>query len=370
MPGGDEGRAGGTEPLVVTLDLHSVLVFLGAVATLVVITGVARSIPKTLAALAIAILLALALNPAVVAVQRRLGVRRGVATAVVLGGLFGVLALVVTLLVPPAVRQARDLGDELPHVIEDLGRTPVIGEQLRKNKVPEKVDTWVRKLPERLSGDTTPLEDAGRSAFDGAVAALLTLLLAVTLLVDGERLLRAARRLVPPERAEIATRLANLAYEVVGHYVAGSLLVAGIAGVCTLVAGLVLGVPLTPLAAVNVALWDLVPQVGGAAGGAPFVLLAVTDSPGTGVAALVFFIVYLNIENHLLQPLLVGNAVKLSPPATMCAALLGVSAGGAVGALLAVPLTGAAKAIYLELRRVRAERLAEAAGAPPPAAAT
>lgn len=156
--------------------------------------------------------------------------------------------------------------------------------------------------------------------------------------------------MVPRARRPRAERLAKLAYSVVGRYVAGSLLVAGIAGLVVLAAGLVLGVPLTPLAAAWVAVWDLVPQVGGAVGGIPFVLLGFTQGAGTGLACAVLFIVYLQIENHILGPLLVGQAVKLSPPATMTAALIGVSAGGVVGALLAVPLVGAAKAIYLELR--------------------
>jgi predicted PurR-regulated permease PerM len=67
----------------------------------------------------------------------------------------------------------------------------------------------------------------------------------------------------------------------------------------------------------------------------------------------VLFIIYLQLENHVLQPLLVGHAVKLSPPATMTAALIGVSAAGVVGALVAVPLVGAVKAVYLELRPKR-----------------
>jgi predicted PurR-regulated permease PerM len=62
------------------------------------------------------------------------------------------------------------------------------------------------------------------------------------------------------------------------------------------------------------------------------------------------FVLYLQIENHLIQPLVVGKTVKLSPPATMTAALVGVSAAGVVGALVAVPLVGAAKVAYLELR--------------------
>ena len=108
--------------------------------------------------------------------------------------------------------------------------------------------------------------------------------------------------------------------------------------------------PLAPLAGAWVAVFDLVPQIGGAVGGVPFVLLALTAGPVVGVACAVFFVLYLQFENHVLSPLVVGRSVDLSPPATMTAALVGVSAGGVVGAMLAVPLLGAAKAVYLELR--------------------
>ena len=131
---------------------------------------------------------------------------------------------------------------------------------------------------------------------------------------------------------------------------AGSLLVAGFAGLVVLAAGLAAGVPLTPLAAVWVSVWDLVPQIGGAAGGIPFVLLGLTHGAGTAVVCAVVMLVYQQVKHQVLQPVLVGQAVKLSPPTTMVAALVGVSAGGVVGALLAVPLVGAAKAVYIELR--------------------
>jgi len=182
------------------------------------------------------------------------------------------------------------------------------------------------------------------------VVAFLTVLVTITLLLDGERLLRAARRLVPPDRRDRADRLGRLTYETIGRYVAGSILVAVIAGVAVLVAGLALHVPLTPLLAVWVALFDLVPQIGGAAGGVPFVLLGLTRGAGTGVVCAIFFVLYLQFENHVLGPVIVGRSVRLSPPATMTAALVGVSAAGVVGALLAVPVLAAGKVVYLEFR--------------------
>jgi predicted PurR-regulated permease PerM len=316
-------------------------------------TGLVRSITRTTTALVIALILALALDPIVNAVQRSAKVRRSVGVALVLSG-FAVMVIAVSLLlVPPAIRQGRDLGRELPRVVNDLGNLPVVGDDLRANDVPEKVQQWINDLPERLQGDLTPIERVGRSFADGMAAAVVTLLLAVTLLLDGQRLISGVRRIIPRARRSQADRVGEVAYRVVGRYVAGSLSVAAVAGLFVLTVGLVLGVPITPLAAVWVAMWDLVPQIGGAMGGIPFVMLAFTKGAGTGVACGIIFIVYLQIENHILQPLLVGNAVKLSPPATMTAALIGVSAGGVVGALVAVPLVGAAKAVYQELRPPR-----------------
>ena len=69
-----------------------------------------------------------------------------------------------------------------------------------------------------------------------------------------------------------------------------------------------------------------------------------------GVIASSIFLVYQQLENHVLQPLIIGRAVRLSPPATMVAALVGVAAGGLVGGLFAIPLLGATKAIYLSTR--------------------
>lgn len=331
------------------------VVLLAAFVALVAISALVGSTRRTTAALAVALILALALNPLVGLVRRRLPVGRGGAVAVVVALVAAAVALLGLLLVPPAIRQARDLGAELPSVVAELGDLPLVGDDLERAGVPERFKRALTDLPARLAGDTTPLQRAARSAADGMLAAVVTVLFALTLLVDGERLLRGARRLVPPRHRPQAERTAAVAYEVVGRYVAGSLLVAAVAGIAVLIAGLVLGVPLTPLAAAWVALWDLVPQVGGAAGGIPFVLLGFTQGAGTGLACAAFFLVYLQLENNVLGPLLVGQAVKLSPLATMTAALVGVSAGGVVGALLAVPVVGAAKAVYLEVRPVQPE---------------
>ena len=331
------------------LDWRSVAVFLGAFVALAAVTGIVRNAGRTLTWVGIGALLALALDPLVSRLEVRVQ-RRSIAVGVVLVGFLAALVALIALFGPPAARQARELGEDLPEVIEGLGDLPVIGSQFRDADVSRRVEEFLDDLPERLAGDTTPIENAAESALGGAMAATVTIVAAITLLLDGQRLLLRIRRLVPEHRRDTADRIGRLAYRTVGQYFAGSVLVAALAGVVITTAALILGIPLAPLLGAWVTVFNLVPQIGGAVSAVPFVVLGFTQGAGIGVACVVIFLVYQNFENNVIQPLIVGRAVDLSPPATMTAALVGVSAAGVVGALVAVPLLGTAKAIYLELR--------------------
>ncbi|MFP5322988.1 MAG: AI-2E family transporter, partial [Acidimicrobiia bacterium] len=110
---------------------------------------------------------------------------------------------------------------------------------------------------------------------------------------------------------------------------------------------LALGVPLAPLAGLWSMLTNLIPQIGGFLGGSFLVALALTEGPATAAIALVVFMVYQNLENNVIQPAVVGKAVDLTPPTTMLAALLGGAVAGVPGALVATPIVGAAKVLFL-----------------------
>jgi predicted PurR-regulated permease PerM len=334
----------------VDLDWRSVAWGMGAFVLLLAATGLVRTAARAITVLAIGTLLALALDPLVTRLQQAFRGHRTAAVTVVMTGLLAVTVTAIALLAPPAIDQARDLGQDVDRVVGQINDLPVVGDDLERAGTARTIQRWIEELPDRLEGEDTPLGDAALRVADGTLVAAFTILVIITLLIDGPRLARGVRRLVPPTNRDRADRVGRLAYSTVGKYVAGSLVVATVAGLATLIAGLVLGVPLAPLVAVWVAVFDLVPQIGGAAGGIPFVLLGLSKGAGTGVACAVFFVLYLQFENHILSPLIVGRAVKLSPPATMTAALVGVSAGGVVGALLAVPVVAAAKVVYLELR--------------------
>jgi len=288
--------------------------------------------------------------PLVDALRRRTGWNRRYAAATVLIGT-GVIAITTLVLVTvPTIDQVRQFNKDVPKTVDQLGKLPIIGPRLREANASRKVRQWINDFPKRLDVNSTPIANAAGAVADGIVAALFALLLAITLVLDGEHLVGLGRRLVPERRRPDADRIGRLVYDVVGRYIAGTLFMAALAGVVTLVASLSLGVPLAPLLAVWVAICNPIPQIGGFLGAVPFVTLGLTRSAVTGIICLFVFLVYQQTENHVLQPLIIGRAVRLTPPATMVAALVGVAAGGVIGGLLAIPMLGASKAIYLALR--------------------
>ncbi len=344
------GRASGID-----FDPRSAIPLCVAFALLAISVWFVRSIPRTLSSLAIGTLFALALNPLVDRLKRRTGWHRRTAAAVVLTT-FGLIALtVIALITVPTIREVRDFKDQIPEVVDDLGSLPVVGRRLQEADAKEKVQEWLDAVPERLSVDATPIENAAGAIADGVAAALFTVLLAITLVLDGEHIVNGVRRLVPERRRAHADHLGRLVYDIIGRYIAGSLLVAALAGTVMLTSSLALGVPLAPLIAVWVAITNPIPQVGGFLGGAVFVLLGVSQGAVTGLVCLAIFFIYQNLENHVIQPVIIGRAVDLSPPVTMVAALIGVSAGGLIGGLFAIPVLSAAKAIYLSTRHETSE---------------
>jgi putative heme transporter len=319
---------------------------------LLALVGLFGSTIDSLTKIVIGTVLALALDTPVRLLRQR-GLPRGAAAAVVCLAVLGAVTAVVTLLGPPALREAAAFGDELPATIEEMYSFPLVGPWLADADAAARTDEWLDELPGTITTDTVG------EAVDRTVAAITSvvqvLLVTLALLLDGELIVRRVRSVVPAHLRPRADEAGRLVYETLGRYFAGSLLLALMNGTYILAVGLLLGVPLVVLAAIWVAITNLIPQIGGFLGGVVFVTLALTQGAVTGALALVLFVAYMSTENYLIQPAVVGKAVNLSPPATMVAAIVGGAAMGVPGALIATPLVGSVKAIYLAARQTERE---------------
>jgi predicted PurR-regulated permease PerM len=339
----DDGQPG----FAVDLEVSSAVLVAAVGGLCVAIFAILRSSPGTATRLGIGILLAVALNPVVSRLERR-GMNRGVAVAVVATSIVLAFVAVLTLVAPRAISQAQGFSDELPSTVKDLYSWPIVGPRLERADAATRVQEWVDQLPARV--DDATLSSFAEAVLGGALATVIVVVTAIVVLLDGSSLVRRFEALTKPSQREGAQRVGRILYRTFGRYFAGSLFVAVLNGLVVLTAGLVLGVPLAPLAAVWSMLTNLIPQVGGFLGGSFFVLLALTKSPLSALLAAAIFLGYQQFENNVIQPAVIGTAVNLTPPTTMLAALIGGAAAGVPGALVATPLLGAMKALYLESR--------------------
>jgi len=302
------------------------------------------------------VLFAFAVDPLVGRLERALHLRRGFAVALVCGVLAAVAIGGVVAFGPSSVEQARSFQDDLPKVVDQLADLPVVGGPLAEQQAPEKVRSWAADLPKQMGHDTSSITMAATTALQALFAGIVVFVLMITALIDGPRMVRGLQRVPSRHRLPVLQRAGALVGQSVGRYFSGSLLLAGLQAAQVLITGLALGVPLSPLLAVWAGVWNLVPQAGGAIGGSLFVLVAFTQGATTGFIAAAVFGIYLVIANNVLLPVIVGKAVDLSPVSTMVATIGGFTVGGIIGAMVAVPILGAGKAIYAELKPDRAAR--------------
>jgi predicted PurR-regulated permease PerM len=334
--------------IVVDIDPWSFVVLAGAAVLAVAVFAISSVASDVLTGIGVGVLLGVALSPVVSAVQRRWRTSRGGAVVVVGTGLSLAVAAVVLLVAPAAIEQSREFSDELPSTVRDFYSWPIVGPRLEDADAAGQVEEWIADAPAEI--DDATLANLGERLLGGVLSAVVVLVTSLGVLVDGEIAVRRFRALVPPARRERADRMGSIVYATFGSYFAGSLFVAVLAGLVILSTGLLLGVPLAPVAGLWTTLTNLIPQIGGFLGGSFFVLLALTQGPVQAVIALVVVLAYQNLENNVISPAIVGRAVNLSPPATMLAALVGGAAAGVPGALVATPLLGAVKAVYLDSR--------------------
>ena len=307
---------------------------------------------RIVAWIAVAGFFAIVLAPLVKRVQRRVGDRRAVATAIVVFSTLFVMIGILALFIMPVRSQLVNIITDLPGTVRDAaaGRGPV-GNLVKKLHI----ESYVRANKNKLTNAANKLSD---STFDVATTVLSAALAFVSItlitflfLSQSTNMGRAATSMIPPRRRNSVRRIAVEAAGAVSGYVIGNLLVSVVAGVAAFTCLVSLGVPSPVVLALFVAFADLIPLVGATIGAAVCVLAAYLYSPSAGLISLIFFIVYQQVENGLIYPWIMARKVNVNPLIILLSVLLGVELFGVLGALLAVPASGALQVIIKAARQ-------------------
>ncbi|MFL5843795.1 MAG: AI-2E family transporter [Solirubrobacteraceae bacterium] len=307
----------------------------------------------TLLLVFIAVFLAVALGPAVGFFQRR-RVPRGLSILLVYLLMAGSVVGIGLLIVPPIVNQVADLSEKLPDYIQDLQKNDQFVKYDAKYHISKQLTEQANKLPSHLGDAAGALQSITVGAF-GAIVQLVTVLtMAFFLLLDGGRIADFLLRLRGPEREERFRRVAGEIYGSVAGYVAGNLLISVCAGLSTYVVLLILDVPFAVPLAVLMAFLDLIPLVGATLGGITIALVTLFNNfPTSTIAWMIFFIIYQQVENNVLQPVVYRRTVNVAPLAVIVAILIGGSLLGILGALVAIPVAATIQIVVRELWTTR-----------------
>src|SRR6059058_3662972 len=326
------------------------LIFLGVLAVLTLILAIA--IRGILGPFLLAAILALIVNPAVNAAERR-RVPRAVAILVLYGVLAGILAAGIFYLVPvvrqevdalvaqgPAIASYFQNLAEKQHVVSVLG-IPIDLRQAYTDSV--------RNLPALLAGHLSSVVENVFMLVNWIFQTILVLLVAFFLVKDARPIRRFFRDLVPQGYRTDAHEVAADVYRMLGAYMRGELVICALIGLVTGIALWIVGVPYSLALGIVAGVTAFIPFIGPFLGALPAVAVAafVSQSSGKVVVVLVLYFVISNVVYNFISPKVFGDAVHLSPMLIIIAFVVGGYLGGILGLFVAVPVAATLRILFI-----------------------
>lgn len=300
----------------------------------------------------VAALLITALLQPTVARLRRYGLPRGLATAftAILG--FVVMGLIGWFVTWQIMENIDDLSSQIQDGIDEL-RKWLLNSPFHVTD--KQINQIAKNLREAIGANTDQITSAGLEGVQVIVEALTGILLTVFstlfLLYDGRRIWEWSLKLVPAAARPAIAGAGPRAWRTLTAYVRGTVIVALIDAICIGLGIYFLGVPMAVPLAVFIFLFSFIPLVGAVASGALAVVVAlVTQGPFTAVMTLAVVLAVQQIEGHILQPFILGRAVRVHPLAVVLSVAAGGMIAGIGGAVVAVPLVAVTNTVVGYLR--------------------
>lgn len=323
---------------------------LGAVAVVGLVL-LANAAAQVLLLIFISILLASALEPMVLTLRGRLPLGRGSTILAVYLVFFVVVIGFALLVVPAALAQAERVMTSLPPLFEDLSEQAAV---LRPTALADSLTALIDAVAVNFEPAPPPRPDevveVGTAVAEAAIALATVLTLVFFWLVENARLQRYVLAYLPARRRPGARLAWNEVERRLGLWVRGQLILMGAIGLATGVAYTLLGVPGAVLLGLIAAIAEAIPIIGPLLGAIPAILVAATISPELALTVAGVYAVLQLIEGSVLVPIVMRNAIGISPFLVLVSLLVGGTAAGLVGALIAVPVAAALEIVLSRLQ--------------------
>jgi len=310
--------------------------------------------------LVVAAFFAIVLTPAVDLFRRKLHVSRGLSTAIVFVAGIAIFSGLLYAFISPLVDEGREFADNFPTYVSEAreGRGPA-GDLVKRYNLDERLRDAQADIEDSIANAGGGALRVAGKVLGGVVSILTVLVLTLLMVLYGPDILTTSLAAFDPNnRARIRAVASDCARALTG-YVMGNLLISVIAGTLTFVALLVFGVPFAAVLALWTAFTDLIPLVGATLGAIPTIGVAFLHSTSAGIGMLIFYVIYQQFENHVLQVAIMSKTVHINQLFVLVSVLIGVELLGFLGALLAIPAAGVIQVIARDVWDERVGRLKE-----------
>src|SRR5918995_3076821 len=360
-----DGSSGGAVKLppmepqerIVRLRARTVLSVLGIILAVFALLQVVALARQVLTWMLIALFFALALDPLVNLLMRRGIRRRGLAIGTTYLLLLGAVILLGATFVPTLVDEVNSFIDAVPEYVQDLteGRGRLGFLETDYHLVERVREAASGTDLSRILGVSGTAVAVTKGVVTVIAATITIIVLTFFMLLEGPRWVERFYGLLPATSQPRWRRIGKEVYATVGGFVAGALTIALLAGITSALLLTALSVSYAIALGLVVFLLDLIPLAGATIASVLVATVAVLDRGWLiGLIVLVWFIVYQQVENHVLYPLIYSKTVALSPLTILVAVLIGASLAGVLGAVAAIPIAGTIQVLlrhWLEARR-------------------
>lgn len=286
-----------------------------------------------------AVIIMSAIKPVVFWMERRLKFPRVLAILLVYAALLFLIALTITVVVPPLVQ-------ELPNFIQALNLPPLPGDLVELKTILSELSVY---LPQIGIGNSfqTALSALG-TAFNSILIIVTVLVMASYMLLDRERLHLKMKWFTHDQHyLDLGKRLIDQVEVQMGGWVRGQLSLMFIIGIVTYIGLVLLGIPYALPLALAAGLLEVIPNVGPFMAAIPAVLVALSvGGPALMAFTILFYILVQQFENNLIVPKLMKDNVDVNPLATIVLIMSGFKLGNVPGALLAIPIYIFVRSVY------------------------
>ncbi len=302
--------------------------------------------------------LALAMNPPVAWTERKLpGHSRITATLLVFTVLLASFTVLAVTLFPPVISQTQQLIENLPQYTSQITAPGTFtGDIITRYDLVNQIQNSQSELVSRLTNASGTFVGLVMSLFSSLLAIVSIFGLTFFMLLEGPTWMSMFWQTQAAKKRSHGKKLAAEMYQAMVGYVNGKLLAAVLAGISTAIALVILGVPYAAALALVLALLSIIPIFGATIGAIIVVGVCLFHSVSSAVIMLIFFFIYQQIENNIIQPVIFKKVLDVSPLLVFVSVLVGTAAAGILGALIAIPVTASLQILIRDFYARRADK--------------